>query len=266
MKKIFYTLLIMTLINCAVLSEVITGKIDEYATSRQNKIIDAKTKQSLSNAKVTIPELNYTTYSDENGIFKLNIDIKDKTVMFVEHEGYKVFSLTVDNNVMKNPLKLGIEKSNPFDLQISEGIIHLGDNMYSTNSANSSDFKLNAASETYRQTFKMPVVSPSSDVIIKIGTIIGLDTKKAKDAGQNRISKAYSSPMQVRVNGMKIGLIELNGDNIEIIVPKSVLKAENELAIETGKNLFQTQYLDYDDCELANIRIETKEKRFWAKK
>ena len=33
-----------------------------------------------------------------------------------QSEGYKVFSLTVDNNVLKNPLKIGIEKSNPFDL------------------------------------------------------------------------------------------------------------------------------------------------------
>lgn len=266
MKKIFYTLFLITILTTTAFCEVITGKIDQYATNQQNKIIDAKTKKSLSGAKISIPELNYTTYSDENGIFKLNIDIKDKTVMFVEHDGYKVFSLAVDNTIMKNPLKLGIEKSNPFDLQISEGIIHLGDNMFSTNSANSSDFRLNASSETYRQMFKMPPVSPSSEVIVRIGTIIGLDTRKAKDAGQNRIAKAYSSPMQVRVNGMKIGLIELNGDNIEIVIPTSVLREENELEIETGKNLFQTQYVDFDDCELANIRIETKEKRFWTKK
>ncbi len=247
-------------------AEVITGRVDEYATNNNNKIIDSKTKNALSNAKISIPELNYTTYSDENGVFKLNVDIKDKTVLFVEHDGYKVFSLTVDNNVLKNPLKLGIEKSNPFDLQISSGIIHLGDNMFSTNSANSSDFRLTAKGESYNQTFKMPALSPSSDVVVKIGTIIGLDTKKAKEAGQNRIHSAYSSPMTVKVNGIKIGTVELNGDNIELIVPKNILNETNELTITTGQNLFQTQYVDYDDCELANIRIETKEKRFWAKK
>ena len=53
--------------------------------------------------------------------------------------------------------------------------------MFSSNSANSSDFRLNAKGETYKQTFKMPNITPSSDVLVKIGTIIGLDTKKAKE-------------------------------------------------------------------------------------
>ena len=42
-------------------------------------------------------------------------------------------------------------------------------------------------------------------------------TKRAKEAGQNQIAKVYSSPMTVKVNGVKIGTIELNGDNIEIV-------------------------------------------------
>lgn len=266
MKKIFYILLCFCVSVNFVFAEVITGKIDEYATNNKNKIIDSKTKHALSNAKISIPELNYTTYSDSDGTFRLNVDVNSKTVMFVEHEGYKVFSLTVDNNVLKNPLKLGIEKSNPFDLQISEGVIHLGDNMFSTNSANSGDFRLSAKGESFVKTFKTPNLSPSIEVIVKIGTVIGLDTKKAKEAGQNRIAKVYSSPMTVKVNGVKIGIIELNGDNKEFVVPKHILKETNELVITTGQNLFQTQYVDYDDCELANIRVETKEKRFWVKK
>ncbi len=266
MKKIFYILLCFCVSMNFIFAEVITGKIDEYATNNKNKIIDSKTKHALSNAKISIPELNYTTYSDNDGTFRLNVDVNSKTVMFVEHEGYKVFSLTVDNNVLKNPLKLGIEKSNPFDLQISEGVIHLGDNMFSTNSANSGDFRLTAKGESFVQTFKTPNLSPSMEVIVKIGTVIGLDTKKAKEAGQNRIAKVYSSPMTVKVNGIQIGKIELNGDNKEFVVPKNILKETNELVITTGQNLFQTQYVDYDDCELANIRVETKEKRFWVKK
>ena len=266
MNKFLYTLFLFCVLTSISYAEVITGRVDEYATNNNNKIIDSKTKNAIPNAKITIPELNYTTYSDSDGFFRLNADIKDKTVLFVERDGYKVFSLTVDNNVLKTPLKLGIEKSSPFDLQISSEIIHLGDNMFSTNSANSSDFKLNAHGESYRQTFKMPALSPSSDVVVRIGTVIGLDTKKAKEAGQNRIHSAYSSTMTVKVNSAKIGTVELNGDNVELLIPKSVLKDTNELVITTGQNLFQTQYLDYDDCELANIRIETKEKSFWTKK
>ena len=122
----------------------IMGKIDHNDMNYQNKIIDKKTKLPLSNAKITIPEAHYTTYSDANGVFQLNADVDGKTVLFVEKNGYKTFSLTVDNTVLNRPLKLGIEQANPFDLQITNGIVHLGDNMFSPNSANSNDFKLSA--------------------------------------------------------------------------------------------------------------------------
>lgn len=243
----------------------ISGKIDHNDLNYQNKIINSKTQEPLQNAKITIPELNYTTYSDSSGCFKLNADISEKTVLFVEKDGYKVFSLTIDNSVLNSPLKLGIEEISPFDLQISQGIIHLGDNMYSNNSANSSDFRLSANSHYFTKTFIKPKCSTKHDVVIKIGTIIGLDTKKAKEFKQNRIAKVYSTPAEVFVNGQKIAKLELNGDNIEINIPKNILKETNELLIKTGKNLFQTNYTDYDDIELANIRIEVKEKYHYAR-
>ena len=138
--------------------------------------------------------------------------------------------------------------------------------MYSNNSANSSDFRLNANGHYLSKTFSKPKFSAKQDVTIKIGTIIGLDTKKAKQYNQNRIAKVYSSPSEIFVNGQKIAKLELNGDNLEIIIPKSILKENNELVIKAGKNLFQTSYTDYDDIELANLRIEVKEKSQFARR
>jgi len=266
MKKIFLFVFIWFIfcLLCAQ-AEVISGKINHDDLNYQNKIINAKTKEPISNAKITIPEINYTTYSNNDGSFKLNANVNNKTILFVEHEGYKTFSLTVDNNVLNSPLKLGIEESNPFDLQITEGIIHLGDNMFSSNSANSGDFRLYAKGHILTKTFKRPKYSQNDDVVVIIGTIIGLDTKKAKELGQNRISKVYSSPAEVIVNNHRIGHLEINGDNIEIQVPKNILKETNELIIKAGKNLFQKDYTDYDDIELANIRIESKNKHNFAK-
>lgn len=244
--------------------DVISGKINHNDLNFSNKIIDSKSNKPLSGAKITIPKINYTTFSDPNGSFKLNADISDKTVLFVEKEGYKTFSLTVDNSVFNSPLKLGIEQISPFDMQISQGIIHLGDNMYSDSSANSSDFRLGANGHYFSHIFKKPQFTSKHDVVIKIGTIIGLDTKKAKLSGQNRIAKVYSSPAEVFVNGHKIAKLELNGDNFEILIPKNILKETNELLIKTGKNLFQTNYTDYDDIELANLRIEVKDRHHFA--
>lgn len=245
--------------------EVISGKINHDDINYKNKIVDYKTGLGLDNAKITIPDIGYTTYSNSDGTFKLNADIQGKTVLFVEKEGYKTFSLTVDNTVINSPLKLGIEELSPFDLQISQGIVRLGDNMFSTNSANSYDFHQHAYSNIYTRTFNRPKSTATQDIILYIGSLIGIDTKKAKERGQNRIAKVYASPAEIFVNGHRIANLELNGDNIEISIPKHLLKETNELKIKTGQNLFQKEYVDYDDIELANIRIEVKQKGFFAK-
>jgi len=266
MKKILSIIFCVLCLIGSSFADVISGKIDHNDMNYKNKIVDSKTNKPISGAKITIPEINYETFSDSNGSFKLNADISDKTVMFIEHEGYKVFSLTVDNSVFNSPLKLGIEEVSPFDLQITDGIIHLGDNMYSNNSANSFEFRTNANGHYISKTFAKPQFNNKQDVVIKIGTIIGLDTKRAKQHGQNRIAKVYSAPTEVYVNGHKIAKLELNGDNIEIPIPKNILRQTNELLIKCGKNLFQTTYTDYDDIELANLRIEVKEKFHYAKR
>ncbi len=264
MKHILIILLFLN-INLAAFGTIM-GKVDHNAMNYQNRIIDSKTNQPLKNAKITIPEIHYTTYSDYNGVFQLNADVSGKTVLFVEKDGYKTFSLTVDNSVIKSPLKLGIEQANPFDMQITSGVVHLGDNMFSSNSANSKDFKIGANGHYMVQKFKRPSSNQNQDIVVKIGTIIGIDTKKAKLQGQNKIAKVYSSATEVFVNGHKIASIELNGDNLEFKIPKNILKEDNELIIQTGRNLFQFDYIDYDDIELANVRIEVKQKQFWARK
>ena len=262
MKKIFL-ITVLFLINLA-WAEVISGKINHDDINYKNRIIDYKTGDSIENAKITIPDLNYTTFSNSEGVFKLNVNIQDKTVLFVEKEGYKTFSLTIDNTVINSPLKIGIEETSPFDLQISQGIIRLGDNMFSSNSANSRDFHQYAYNNIYIQKFEKPKTAANQEVVIVIGSLIGVDTKKAKEKGQNRIVHVYASAAEVFINNHSVGILDLNGDNIEISVPKYLLRQTNELKIQTGKNLFQKEYTDYDDIELANIRIEVKQKSFFA--
>ena len=172
--------------------------------------------------------------------------------------------MTIDNNVLNSPLKLGIEQTSPFDIQSSQGIVRLGDNMFSSNSANSGDFHQAAHGHIYTQSFKMSKGSAGSDIVVIIGSLIGVDTKKAKEKGQNKIARVYASAAEVFINGKKIGVLELNGDNIEISIPKHLLRAQNELKIVAGQNLFQKDYIDYDDIELANIRIEAKERYNFA--
>ena len=266
MKNLFLIFLIYIVSTLSANCAVISGKVNHDDIKLQNKIVDSKTQKTIGNAKITIPELHFTTYSNKDGVFQLNVDLAQETVLFVEKEGYKNFSLTIDKNVLNSPLKLGIEKSNPFDLQVTQGVVRLGDNMFSTNSANSLDFKLKANGGYLSKEFTRPKLNQRQVAVVKIGTVIGLDTKKAKMLGQNKIAKVYSSPAEVIVNGKRIGLLDINQDNIEFIIPSSILREYNELIIKTGRNLFQLEYVDLDDIELANIRIEVKNKDYYAGK
>ena len=60
------------------------------------------------------------------------------------------------------------------------------------------------------------------------------------------------------------GKLNINGDNQEILIPRNLIKRDNEVTVRTGKNLFQHAYIDYDDIELTNIRIETRDKKMYA--
>ena len=104
---------------------------------------------------------------------------------------------------------------------------------------------------------------PNKQAVIVFGSVIGLDTKLAKELGQNAIVSVYSSPVEIIFNGQKIGELNMNGDNQQIVIPNGLIKGNNDLTIRTGKNLFQYNYIDYDDMEFANLRIEIRDKVFY---
>lgn len=220
-----------------------------------NTLYDSATNSPIGNAKVTLPKYNYSTYTDANGNFDLG-DIKDTTIMSVQKDGYRPFSLTVNNDtIAARPLVVGIQKSDVSDIIIETGMMHLGDDNYSSSSANAGYFRLSSAGPTYTKSFKMG--SQSGENYLVIGSIIGIDTLMARTMGQNRIINSYASPPEVYFNGVKISEIQLNGDNQKIKLPNRLIKPNqlNEITIRTGRNLMQRAYIDYDDIEIANISV-----------
>lgn len=220
-----------------------------------NTLYDSSTNAPIGNAKVTIPKYNYSTYTDANGNFDLG-DIKDTTIMSVQKDGYRPFSLTVNNDtVASKPLVVGIQKSDVTDIVIEEGMMHLGDDNYSSSSANAGYFRLRSAGPAFSKSFKM--ASAAGDNYLVIGSIVGIDTLMARSMGQNRIINSYASPPEVYFNGTKISEIQLNGDNQKIKLPNHLIRPnmQNEVTIMTGRNLMQRVYVDYDDIEIANLSI-----------
>ena len=258
-KKIICTIFIFGLFQ-PVFAETITGNIEKNEKFRKNRVVDADTKRPVPFATIRIPMQNYQTKSDNDGFFKLNADMTGTTIMSVEKDGYRPFSVTVNEDSFSKPIIIGIEKTQATDLSIESDVIHIGDNKFSKNSANSSEFKLRSVGPYYSKSFKISTVGHGENVYFVIGSVIGVDTLLSRQMGQSRVTTAYASPAQIYFNGQKIGEIKFNSDGQSVKLPKQLIRqnGENEITIRAGKNLFKSDSIDYDDIEMANLHIEFK--------
>jgi hypothetical protein len=237
-----------------------TGGITKVGQEQSNQIIDSKTKQGVESVKISIPQKKFYTYTDANGNFELpDVKITQPTILSIEKEGYRPFSITINNNESLNsPMKIEIAQSEAMDIKLDSEIIHLGDDSYSKNSASAGKFRLKSSGASYSKNFIMTDNAKKSTNYLVIGSICGLDTKLAKSMGQNRIrTGAYSTPTEVFFNNQKIGELKINGDGQQIKIPNSLIKTDtqNSITIKTGHNTIAMDHLDYDDIELMNLSI-----------
>lgn len=258
-KLIYFFITLLTISQISSYATTFTGGVSKVGQEKSNQIIDSATKQGVEFAKITIPQKNFQTFSDGNGNFQLqSIKISQPTIMNVEKEGYRPFSLTINNaGSLSNPMKIEIVKRESADIALDSEILHLGDDTFSLNSANAGDFKLKSSGPYYSKDFLMTKNAKSSINYLVIGSIVGLDTKLAKSMGQNKMKNAYSSPAEIFFNGEKIGELNLNGDSQRVKIPNPLIKADakNQITIKTGHNLLSTDRVDYDDIEIMNLSI-----------
>lgn len=256
MKYLLFILMLIILV-MPVNSAVMEGGVSKTGVGEFNRIVDSETNLPVSGAKVSLPKQNYSTYTDSNGAFELNAKIKDNSILSVEKEGFRPFSLTINEQIASRPIVVGIQKTNAHDIVLSSEMFHLGDDNYSTASANSAEFKGISIGPYFSKTFSMSVDAMRKRNYLVIGSIIGIDTLMARSMRQNFIVNSYSSPPEVYFNGNKIAEIQLNGDGQRVRLPNNLIKngQHNEITIKTGRNMKQTAYIDYDDIELMNISI-----------
>lgn len=241
-------------------AERITGAVKKDAVAGKHQVIDAYSGAPISGATVTVPSKGFKVKTDANGNFELGTNIDKQVILSVEKGGYRPFSITIDSVNTASPMKLGIETAKKGDIVLESSLCHLGDDNYSANSANSRDFKAKSIGPFYTKRFDFGFLDKGEGAVLIIGSVIGLDTKMARELGQNAIASIYASPAEIFFNGQKIGELHLNGDNQEIPIPSQLIKPSNEVTIKTGRNLFQTAYVDYDDIEIMNIRVERRTK------
>ena len=256
MKKIFTAILFIFLLALQSQAATVSGGISKVDLTNTNRVVDAATNAPIGNAKVSLPKYNYSTYTDEYGGFNIG-NVNGPTIMSVEKEGYRPFSLTINDTIAARPMVLGIQKSNIADIVIASDVFHLGDDNYSEHSSGAGTFRLRSNGPYFSKTFMLNSDAISSNNYLVIGSIIGVDTLMARSMGQNKIVNSYASPPEIYFNGAKIAEIHLNGDNQKIKIPKNLIRAnqQNEVTIKAGRNLMRTAYVDYDDIEIANLSI-----------
>lgn len=258
MKKLFATIIIGLLLSLNGNAAIMQGGVSENSAAKYNRIIDKNTQTPVSGAKIRIPQTGYTTYSDNSGKFAMPSYVPQNSILSVQKQNYKPFSLTINDRNINAPLSIGIEKSNKFDIIVDTEIYHIGDNNYSMASANAVEFRSKAVGPVYRKNFFMPAGSNTKQKYLVIGSIIGIDTALARGMGQNNITTSYASPPKIYFNGQKIAEIQINGDNQRIKIPNYLIRPNqnNEIKIAAGINLQQTAYIDFDDIEFMNLNIE----------
>ena len=255
MKK-FLSLMFIFLI-LPVNAAIFQGGVSEQgAAGNSSRIIDKQTGAGVGGANITLPKQNYRTKTDDNGFFELDTQINGPSIMSVQKENYKPFTVTINDS--SAPIVVGIEKSNGSGQAIDTNMYHLGDNSFSELSANAGEFRMQAIGPFYTKTFSMKNINIAKPVYLVIGSIIGIDTAMARSMGQNSIPNAFASPPEIYFNGNKISEIQLNGDGQRVRIPSNLIRKNqsNEVTIKTGRNLMQTAYIDYDDIEFMNLLIE----------
>lgn len=234
------------------------GGVYEQGQGNASRIIDKQTGEGIGGAQINLPKQNYATRTDSNGFFELDTQINGPSIMSVQKENYKPFTMTVNDNTFSAPIVVGIEKSNASDLALDANMYHLGDDSYSDLSANAGEFRMQAIGPFYTKRFTLKKLDLRKPVYLVIGSIIGIDTAMARSMGQNQIPNAFASPPEVYFNGNKISEIQLNGDGQRVKLPPNLIRRNqvNEITIKTGRNIMQTAYIDYDDIEFMNLIIE----------
>ena len=213
MKKFLALVLILFFSAPCFSASIFQGGVSEEGTGTSSRIIDRNTGVGVGGANVTLPKQRYSTKTDANGYFELNTHIDGTTIMSVQKEDYKPFSLTVNDQILSAPIVIGIEKSNANELVLDSNMYHLGDNNFSELSANASEFRLQSIGPFYTKRFTLKNLKTNKPIFLVIGSIIGIDTALARSIGQNKITTAFASPPEVYFNGNRISEIQINGDS-----------------------------------------------------
>jgi hypothetical protein len=219
-------------------------------------VISAHSGRPIGEAMVSIPELGIKFKTDPLGHFELPPLPNKPVIVHVQAPGYVAETRTLRGNP-NGPYRFRLVESRQ-TLVIDDTLRHVGDNNYSANSAAAGQFRAAGSGPVLMLPFYLPPTA-GQQAILQIGSVIGLDTAKAQSVGQSQLAYS-SSPSIVKLNGVQVAVLSLNGDRLRVQVPQGVLRpgAINQVEIQAGYHTPGGTRIDFDDFELMSIFLEAQ--------
>ncbi len=250
-----------------------TASVDLQSTNG-GRVVDQKTGKPLAGVEIEVPNEGIRVVTDQQGRFTLPSSVPSNRILTARVADYAPFSLTTQGG--KNSFEVKLEQLNAQTIVLDNRVRHLGDNRFSSASANSNQMRLPSEGNKFQRVFKIEQI-PDKDPFLKIGSLVGVDTPNSVMAGQSKLpvqntfSGSVNSAFRVFLNGTLVKRLTLNGDNILIPLPRWLLKkGSNELILATAsegyipvdrRNNFADLSggnfvaVDFDDIEFANLTL-----------
>lgn len=239
--------------------DVIKGRVEEKARiindRLEGRVVDAETGRPLADVEVTLPDHGFSMRTGPGGEYSVpRIKGEGPVIMSVTRPGYAPFSISI-SEVALPQFTIRLQKAVKM-LVLDNQLRHLGDGSFSRLSNNAFDFRKPADGPALRIPFNLGDLELTDDPYLQIGSVIGIDTRMAHLMSRNRI-RINASPMLVKLNGLLVAQVDLNGDNKRISLPRYMFRKgeTNVLEIEAGYHYPEPGRLDYDDIELIHLVI-----------
>ena len=133
-KNILLLFICLLLIQNPCTSRALIGEVtkQEFKNTKP-QVIDKTSKVPLKDVTVSVPTEGKVDFTDENGFFNLSPSSNKPVILSIQKDGYRPFSLTVQEGALKGGVTFELEKLSPYELIVSDNLLHLGDNSYSEN-------------------------------------------------------------------------------------------------------------------------------------
>lgn len=240
----------------------------QLQSSDSGVVVDKVTGKPLAGVEVSLPDEKVTVRTDSQGRFRLPRYTPGK-ILTVRASTYVPKSITLSRSGSLADLKL--EQLNAQLTVVDENLYHLGNDNFDPNSANGTQFSKHAIGGRYEKTFDLESY-PGQDLTLRIGSLIGVDTRESVAAGQSGLRDRLlpdKGGLRIFLNGAAIARLVLNGDDLTVPLPRWLLqKGSNTLVFSTdpfdqaGISLaatpasFYGSGIDLDDIEFAHVIIE----------